>query len=64
MAVMMGASMLKSLTDRPEMKELADDIISSQTREIEMMRSWAKVGTNIIMALNSSNYRPRTTKYT
>jgi uncharacterized protein (DUF305 family) len=42
MAVMM-ASMLKSLTDRPEMKELADDIISSQTREIEMMRSWAKV---------------------
>lgn len=41
MAVMM-ATMLKGTTERPEMKELADNIISSQTREIEMMRSWAK----------------------
>ncbi len=42
MAVMM-ATMLKGSTDRPEMKELADNIISSQTSEVEMMRSWAKV---------------------
>lgn len=39
MAVMM-ASMLKDGTTRPEMKKLADDIVTAQTREIEMMRSW------------------------
>lgn len=39
MAVMM-AEMLLSGTERPEMKELADQIITSQTREIDMMRSW------------------------
>ncbi len=40
MAVMM-AQMLQGSTERPEMKELADNIITSQTREIAMMRSWA-----------------------
>lgn len=39
MAVMM-ASMLKNGTDRPEMKKLADDIIISQTAEIDTMRKW------------------------
>lgn len=39
MAVMM-ASMLKDGTQRPEMKELADNIITTQTKEIEQMRSW------------------------
>lgn len=39
MAVMM-ASMLQATTDRAEMKTLADQIITSQSREIEMMRSW------------------------
>lgn len=39
MAVMM-ANMLKNSTNRPEMKKLADDIITAQTSEIEMMRSW------------------------
>jgi uncharacterized protein (DUF305 family) len=42
MAVMM-ATMLKGSTNRLEMKELADNIITSQSREIEMMRSWASV---------------------
>ena len=41
MAVMM-ATMLKSRTTRPEMKQLADDIISAQTKEIEMMQDWYK----------------------
>lgn len=41
MAVMM-ASMLAASTDRDEMKLLADNIITSQSREIEMMRSWLK----------------------
>jgi len=41
MAVMM-ARMLASTTDRAEMKELADQIITSQSKEIEMMRSWQK----------------------
>jgi uncharacterized protein (DUF305 family) len=40
MAVMM-AQMLESGTERPEMKQLASDIITSQTREIEMMRGWS-----------------------
>lgn len=39
MAVMM-AQMLKNSTSRPEMKQLAEDIISTQTSEIGQMRSW------------------------
>ena len=39
MAIMM-AQMLQSATSRSEMKTLADNIITSQSREIEMMRSW------------------------
>lgn len=39
MAVMM-ANMLASASDRAEMKTLAQAIITSQTSEIEMMRSW------------------------
>jgi uncharacterized protein (DUF305 family) len=39
MAVMM-ASMLKDGTQRPEMKKLAEDIISAQTKEIDEMRGW------------------------
>ncbi len=41
MAVMM-ANMLKNGTDRPEMKKLAEDIISAQTSEIDQMREWLK----------------------
>lgn len=41
MAVMM-ATMLKNGTQRPEMKELADNIIAAQTKEIEQMRGWLK----------------------
>ena len=41
MAIMM-AQMLASGTERPEMKQLADNIMTSQAREIEMMRSWLK----------------------
>lgn len=37
MAIMM-ANMLKVSTSRPEMKKLAEDIISSQTKEISQMR--------------------------
>lgn len=39
MAVMM-ASMLKRGTQRPEMEQLTDDIITAQTREIDQMREW------------------------
>jgi uncharacterized protein (DUF305 family) len=39
MAVMM-ASMLKQGTTRPEMKQLADDIVTAQTSEIDQMRQW------------------------
>ena len=39
MAVMMG-QMLAQGTERSEMKTLADNILTSQTREIEMMQSW------------------------
>jgi len=39
MAVMM-AQMLKNTTNREEMKKLADDIISAQTKEITDMREW------------------------
>lgn len=41
MAVMM-ASMLKGGTERTEMKELADNIITSQTAEISQMREWLR----------------------
>lgn len=41
MAVMM-ANMLLASTDRPEMKKLAEDIITAQTKEINEMREWAK----------------------
>lgn len=41
MAVMM-ASMLKNGTDRPEMKKLAEDITTAQTKEIDQMREWLK----------------------
>ena len=39
MAIMM-AQMLQASTERTEMKTLADNIITSQSREIDMMRSW------------------------
>ena len=39
MAVMMARMLLVS-TERPEMKKLADDIITSQSKEIEMMKGW------------------------
>ena len=39
LAIMM-ANMLKSGTSRPEMQQLAKNIISSQTKEIEQMRGW------------------------
>ncbi len=39
MAVMM-AQMLAASTERSEMKVFADQIITSQSREIEMMRDW------------------------
>lgn len=39
MAIMM-AQMLLAATERDEMKQLADNIITSQAREIQMMRSW------------------------
>ncbi len=39
MAIMM-ANMLESGTNQPEMKQLAKNIISSQTKEIEQMQDW------------------------
>ena len=39
MAVMM-ATMLKNGTNRPEMKKLAEDITTAQTKEIDQMRGW------------------------
>jgi len=39
MAIMM-ANMLAAVTERDEMKTLADNIITSQSREIDMMRGW------------------------
>jgi uncharacterized protein (DUF305 family) len=41
MAVMM-AQMLQASTERAEMKQLASNIMTSQTREIEMMRGWLR----------------------
>lgn len=41
MAVMM-ATMLKNGTQRSEMKGLADNIIATQTKEIDQMRQWLK----------------------
>jgi len=40
-AVMM-ATMLKNGTEKPEMKQLADDIITAQNSEINQMRGWLK----------------------
>jgi uncharacterized protein (DUF305 family) len=39
MAVMM-AQMLRSGTDRPELQQLADEIIAAQDKEIEQMQVW------------------------
>lgn len=39
MAVMMAQMLLRS-TNRPEMKQLAENIISAQTKEINQMRKW------------------------
>lgn len=39
MAIMM-AQMLQASTERQEMKTLSDNIITSQSREIDMMRGW------------------------
>ena len=39
MAIVM-AQMLLAATERPEMKQLGDNIVTSQSREIDMMRSW------------------------
>jgi len=39
MAVMMAQMLLRS-TNRPEMKQLAENIITSQTREVNQMREW------------------------
>lgn len=41
MAIMMSNMML-SVTDRPEMKKLAKDIIAAQTKEIDDMKKWSK----------------------
>jgi len=41
LAIMM-ANMMKSGTDRPEMLTLADNIIESQSQEIEQMQNWYK----------------------
>ena len=41
MAVVM-AKMLEQASTRPEMKKLAQDIITAQTKEIEMMKEWQK----------------------
>jgi len=45
MAIMM-AEMLQAATGRTEMKTLADNIITSQAREIDMMRGWLRTWYN------------------
>ena len=45
MAVMM-ARMLSASTERSEMKKLANEVITSQSTEIEMMREWYEVWSN------------------
>lgn len=40
-AIVMAQAVLQN-SDRPELKQLADDIISAQTKEIEMMQGWQK----------------------
>lgn len=42
MAVMM-AQMMLSNTDRPELKQLGQDIVDAQTKEINQMQAWYKV---------------------
>ncbi|MSU73547.1 DUF305 domain-containing protein [Candidatus Kaiserbacteria bacterium] len=42
MAVMMG-QMLQASTERSEMKQLAENIITSQSNEIETMRGWLRL---------------------
>ena len=39
-AAIQMATMMKAKTNRPEMKKMADDIISAQTREMQMMQDW------------------------
>ena len=39
-AAVMMATMLQAKSARPEMKQLAADIISAQAREIKLMQSW------------------------
>jgi uncharacterized protein (DUF305 family) len=41
MAIMMAQMMLGG-TERKELKDLADQIVTSQTREIQMMQGWQK----------------------
>jgi uncharacterized protein (DUF305 family) len=38
-AIMMG-NMLAAGTNRPEMKQLAQNIIDTQTKEIDQMKQW------------------------
>lgn len=45
MAIMM-AQMLQAATQRPEMKQLAENIITSQSSEITSMRGWLKAWYN------------------
>ncbi len=45
MAIMM-AQMLLAGTERPEMKQLGNNIITSQSQEIGLMRSWLQDWTN------------------
>lgn len=40
-AVMMAQALLAN-TQRPELRQLGDDIIAAQTREIGMMRGWLR----------------------
>lgn len=53
MAVMM-AEMLQSSTERDEMKTLADQIITSQNREIEMMKNWRNQWSNLNIPVNNA----------